>query len=120
MSKCFWTMKSRKGFGIPHLCPWDFETFDYDGICSHFPINEAIFGTSASGTPEEARSNTSVEYHKLRSRTSHTSDVQGARPVLSSAAPRSSGTCVEAQARAIASAMWKRMMRTERRSWMRC
>lgn len=53
-SMCFWTMKSRdKGYSMPALCPWDRSAFSYDGLCTHFSINESIPGTHTHGTPEE-------------------------------------------------------------------
>ncbi len=52
-SMAFWTMKSRKDYRMPHLSPWLLEAFTYEGLCSHFSINESIAGTPTSGTPEE-------------------------------------------------------------------
>jgi hypothetical protein len=53
-SMCFWTMKSRtKDYCMPALCPWPIESLDYDGLCSHWSINEGIAGTPTSGPPEE-------------------------------------------------------------------
>jgi hypothetical protein len=37
----FWAMKSNdKDYFMPRLCPWPIDSFSYDGLCTHFPINE--------------------------------------------------------------------------------
>jgi hypothetical protein len=39
----FWAMKSRtKDYYMPRLCPWPIDSFTYDGLCSHFSINEGL------------------------------------------------------------------------------
>ncbi|KAK6379798.1 carbamoyl-phosphate synthase (glutamine-hydrolyzing) cpa2 [Exophiala oligosperma] len=42
----FWTMYSPKGgdWGCLHLCLWDRDTLEYDGLCSHPAVNETIRG----------------------------------------------------------------------------
>lgn len=43
----FWTMRSKtKDWFMPSLCPWPRDTFEYDGLCTHFSLFEAIFGFS--------------------------------------------------------------------------
>jgi len=38
---------------MPDLCPWDMQTFTYNGLCTHFSHNEVIQGTPASDSPVE-------------------------------------------------------------------
>lgn len=43
----FWTMASKKkDWCMPALCPWPRESFTYDGLCTHFSINEGVFGAA--------------------------------------------------------------------------
>lgn len=50
----FWSMTSRrKDYFMPALCPWDRDTITYDGCCTHFSINEQIFGEIEDALPEE-------------------------------------------------------------------
>jgi rubrerythrin len=40
-----WAMCARKGdYGMGHICPWDRNTLEYDGLCSHPCLNEGIRG----------------------------------------------------------------------------
>jgi len=52
---CFWAMKSRtKDYFMPALCPWPRDSFTYDGCCTHFSINEQVYGRDDSpATPDE-------------------------------------------------------------------
>jgi 5-methylcytosine-specific restriction endonuclease McrA len=46
-SLAFWTMTSKKkDWCMPALCPWDRKQFTYDGLCTHFAINEGVFGAA--------------------------------------------------------------------------
>lgn len=41
----FWTMHSPYGHrDMTHLCPWDINTLEYDGMCSHNPLMESPLG----------------------------------------------------------------------------
>lgn len=42
----FWVMRTPRGgdFGMAHICPWNREDFEYDGLCSHCSLNEVIYG----------------------------------------------------------------------------
>jgi hypothetical protein len=43
----FWTMNSKKkDWLMPPLCPWSRESFTYDGLCTHFSINEGVPGST--------------------------------------------------------------------------
>ncbi len=51
-----WAIKSRtKDYFMPALCRWPRESFTYDGLCTHFSINEGLAADSESSnlTPEE-------------------------------------------------------------------
>jgi hypothetical protein len=52
----FWAMYSKtKDYGMPqHLCPWEIDALDYDGLCSHAAIAEQVAGENTLGlTPEQ-------------------------------------------------------------------
>ena len=39
----FWAMRTvTKYYGMAHICRWDREDLDYDGLCSHYCLNEGI------------------------------------------------------------------------------
>ena len=42
----FWALncKTKHGFGFADLCPWDRDTLEYGGLCSHNPMSENIRG----------------------------------------------------------------------------
>jgi hypothetical protein len=43
----FWAMRTvnqASDYGMGHICLWDRTTLDYDGLCSHCSLNEAIYG----------------------------------------------------------------------------
>jgi transposase-like protein len=41
----FWAMADRDiDYGMPHVCPWSLDAFDYDGACSHSALSEGIRG----------------------------------------------------------------------------
>lgn len=41
----FWATRSRViDYGMGHICLWDRHTLEYDGLCSHCCLNEAILG----------------------------------------------------------------------------
>ena len=41
----FWAMKTHTGtYGVSHICLWDRDTLEYDGLCSHSALNEGIRG----------------------------------------------------------------------------
>ncbi|KAJ4374108.1 Dolichyl-phosphate-mannose--protein mannosyltransferase 1 [Neocucurbitaria cava] len=53
-SLVFWAMVSRtKDYGLPHLCPWDIESLDYDGCCTHTALMEGIVGAEDGLTLEQ-------------------------------------------------------------------
>ena len=44
-SLLLWPMVSRtKNYFMPRLCPWPVSDVGYDGLCTHFSINEGIVG----------------------------------------------------------------------------
>jgi hypothetical protein len=44
-SYIFWAMKTvTKDYGMAHICLWDREVLDYDGLCSHCCLYEGIRG----------------------------------------------------------------------------
>jgi hypothetical protein len=40
-------------YGMPHLCRWSLDDFEYDGLCSHSSLNEGIRGEEEGFTPAE-------------------------------------------------------------------
>jgi hypothetical protein len=41
----FWAMKAVvKDYGMGHICPWDRDTLEYDGLCSHCSLYEGPSG----------------------------------------------------------------------------
>jgi hypothetical protein len=42
----FWAAKSKTAdmFGFADMCPWDRDTLEYDGLCSHNPLSESPLG----------------------------------------------------------------------------
>lgn len=81
-SIAFWAMKPRtKDYGMPHLCPWPIELLEYNGLCSHTALAEAICGELDGLSPEERaakevelnnrrleqqRASNKARYHKLK------------------------------------------------------
>jgi hypothetical protein len=50
----FWAVKSRtKDYFMPALCPWPRDSLTYDGCCTHFSINEQVYGWTENTSPEE-------------------------------------------------------------------
>jgi hypothetical protein len=61
----FWTMVSRtQDYGMPRLCPWSFDTPEYDGCCGHVSLKEKVEDTRGNFTPEQI--NTVDSERKLR------------------------------------------------------
>lgn len=55
-SLLFWPMVPRtKDYFMPRLCPWPIRELAYDGLCTHFAINEGIVGIAVydEGLTEE-------------------------------------------------------------------
>jgi hypothetical protein len=49
-----WAMVSHTAdYGMPHLCPWNIETLDYDGCCSHSALTEGVRDDFESATAEQ-------------------------------------------------------------------
>lgn len=49
-----WAMVSRTtDYGMPHLCPWDLATMEYDGCCSHICLYEKVQDSNEILTPEQ-------------------------------------------------------------------
>lgn len=46
LSYMFWAMRTPSGadYGMSHVCVWDRQTMEYDGLCSHCALNEGIRG----------------------------------------------------------------------------
>jgi len=45
LSCIFWAMASRsRHYGYHSQCPWPASSFNYDGVCSHNPLTEAVEG----------------------------------------------------------------------------
>jgi hypothetical protein len=53
----FWAMYSKtKDYGMPkHLCPWEMDALDYDGLCSHPAIIEQVRDETLGLTAEEIK-----------------------------------------------------------------
>lgn len=50
----FWAMEAKpEDCAMDHLCPWDRNTLEYDGLCSHCALAERIVG-NFDMSPEEA------------------------------------------------------------------
>lgn len=44
-SYMLWAMRTvHKDYGMTHICPWDYKTLEYDGLCSHCCLFEGIVG----------------------------------------------------------------------------
>ena len=66
LSLVLWAMYSRtKDYGMPHLCPWSLDVFEYDGLCSHCSIKERV-SNEASGLTIEQLEAKEVEMDKKR------------------------------------------------------
>lgn len=77
----FWTMRSsKKDYEMPHLCPWPIDSFDYDGLNTHFPIGRGIPGigqwTPSEKRPREDYEEDEVQRKKHRAVLSQTSRDQ--------------------------------------------
>jgi DNA-directed RNA polymerase subunit RPC12/RpoP len=54
LSLTLWAMVSRtKDYGMPHLCPWDLSTMEYDGCCNHIAFIERVDGEEDGLTVEQ-------------------------------------------------------------------
>jgi predicted nucleic acid-binding Zn ribbon protein len=42
-----------KDYGMPHICPWDLSTTDYDGCCNHMSLIERVDGEEDGLTVEQ-------------------------------------------------------------------
>jgi len=42
-----------RDYGMPHICLWDVDTLEYDGLCSHTALAEGIRGEMDHLTPEQ-------------------------------------------------------------------
>ena len=40
----FWAKRTTRNYGLPHICPWNRNHSEYDGLCSHCSSNEQIDG----------------------------------------------------------------------------
>ncbi|KAK3715579.1 Aconitate hydratase mitochondrial [Vermiconidia calcicola] len=41
----FWAVRAvQKDYGMSHMCPWPLNTLEYDGLCSHSALTEAVPG----------------------------------------------------------------------------
>jgi hypothetical protein len=50
----FWAMVSdTSSYNMPVLCTWDKASLEYDGLCTHSPLNEGIRGSTAGKTDDE-------------------------------------------------------------------
>jgi hypothetical protein len=53
-SSILWAMNNRdKSYGMPLLCKWSRESFEWDGLCSHFALLEGVQGKDGGLTLEE-------------------------------------------------------------------
>jgi hypothetical protein len=53
-SSILWAMNNRdKTYGMPLLCKWSRESFEWDGLCSHFALLEGVQGKDDGLTLEE-------------------------------------------------------------------
>jgi hypothetical protein len=45
----FWALISKTdyGYGLAHVCQWDRDSLEYDGLCSHNPLTESPAGDYA-------------------------------------------------------------------------
>ena len=69
-SYAFWTMRTPKNdYGMSHICLWNREDLEYDGICSHCSLNEGVRG-DFSLSPErlEAFAAERRENHQVKNR----------------------------------------------------
>ena len=50
----FWALRSRNAGAevVDFLCPWDTNLLEYDGLCSHFPLQELPFGDHSLSTQQ--------------------------------------------------------------------
>lgn len=53
----FWAIncKTEYGYGMTHLCPWNRNTLEYDGLCTHHPLSECPRGEFLTEQEIEAK-----------------------------------------------------------------
>jgi DNA-directed RNA polymerase subunit RPC12/RpoP len=74
LSLALWAMVSRsKDYGMPHLCPWDLSTMEYDGCCNHIAFIERVNGEEEGLTVEQIaeKQKEMDERQKLQSKITH-------------------------------------------------
>jgi len=53
LTAAFWAMNNRsKTYGVPSLCDWSRDSFEYDGLCSHSALVEGVSGKDEGLTGE--------------------------------------------------------------------
>lgn len=76
LSLALWAMVSRtKDYGMPHICPWDLSTMEYDGCCNHIAFTERVDGEQDGLTVEQIAAKQREKEERLKLQASITSST---------------------------------------------
>lgn len=61
----FWALHSKTdyGYGLLHMCPWDWDNLEYDGLCSHNPLTDPPI-RNFDLTPEELEAQAAEHFER--------------------------------------------------------